>query len=67
MAYIYTDIVPGPTVTEYLADSPLEAVESDHRGSVYMYSCGCRVVRWIAAVDCYVRWCEDHRPRIKRG
>lgn len=62
MAYQLTDMLPSPTVSEYLADEALEAVESDESTSVYRYVCGCVVVRWMHSVHCYVRWCVSHCP-----
>ncbi len=63
MAQRLSDSIPGSTLFKYLTDDTLTAVESDNKNSVYAYECGCVAVRWIGSSDCYVRWCEVHRPR----
>lgn len=62
MAVHLSDTVPAPTLFKYLTADTLTGVACDDRTNVYSYECGCTAIRLIDSVDCFVRWCDTHRP-----
>jgi len=60
-------ILPVDTLSRYLSDYTLQAIDSDSRRSVYTYKCGCVAVRLVPAADCTVQWCLAHRRLTSAG